>query len=136
MSSALEGIKVLDISQSAAVPMAARHLADFGADVVHVEPPLTGDPWRDVQEGLTTEGAVYSPASDINYNFETFNRNKRSMTLDLSQEEGQKVLYKLLRDRDVLITNMRPSEQEKFRIDYDTLHERFPRLIHARSVLV
>ena len=58
MSSALEGIKVLDISQSAAVPMTARHLGDFGADVIHIEPPVTGDPWRDLQEGLTREGST------------------------------------------------------------------------------
>ena len=131
MSSALEGIKVLDISQSAAVPMAARHLGDFGANVIHIEPPVTGDPWRDVQEGLTREGSTYSPASEINYNYEIVNRNKRSMSLDLGQDDGRAVLYKLLEDTDVLITNMRPSEQEKFGIDYPTLHERYPRLIHA-----
>ena len=131
MSSALEGIKVIDISQSAAVPMAARHLGDFGADVVHVEPPVTGDPWRDLQEGLTGENGTYSPASDINYNYETFNRNKRSLSLDLSGDGGRAILYRLLEDRDVLITNMRPSEQERFGIDYTTLHKRYPKLIHA-----
>ena len=131
MSLALEGIKVLDVSQAAAVPMAARHLGDFGADVVHVEAPLTGDSWRVNQAGATRPGAAYAPASEINYTFETFNRNKRSLTLDLAKEGGQGVMCKLLEETDVLITNMRPSEQEKFRLDYAALHERYPRLIHA-----
>ena len=124
MSMALAGIKVVDAAQVAAVPMAARHLADFGADVIHVEPPQTGDSWRYFQGGpvLPTE---------INYCFETFDRNKRGMTLDLSQEEGQAVMGKLLEDVDVFTTNMRPFEQEKFGVDYATLHKRYPRLIHG-----
>ncbi len=131
MSLALKGIKVLDVSQAAAVPMAARHLGDFGADVIHIEHPLAGDSWRVNQAGTTRVGSTYAPASDFNYTWETFNRNKRSLTLDLSREGGQAVIYKLLEDTDILITNMRPSEQEKFRVDYQALHERFPRLIHA-----
>jgi crotonobetainyl-CoA:carnitine CoA-transferase CaiB-like acyl-CoA transferase len=129
MSLALKGIKVVDASQAVAVPMAARHLGDFGADVVHVEPPLTGDSWRAFQAGAG--GGGNGPPSDINYNFETFNRNKRGLSLDLSQENGQVVMYKLLEEADVFLTNMRPSEQERFRMDYGTLHERFPRLIHG-----
>ncbi len=126
MSLALEGTKVVDVSQAVAVPIAARHLGDFGADVIHVEPPLTGDTWRQNRGSGT-----HSPESEINYNFETFNRNKRSLTLDLSQEGGQAVIGKFLEEADVLLTNMRPSEQENFRIDYSTLHERYPRLIHG-----
>ena len=70
---ALEGIKVLDVSQVAAVPMAARHLADFGADVIHVEHPLRGDSWRAYQAGIGrgTKGV----SSNINYNWENYNRN-------------------------------------------------------------
>jgi crotonobetainyl-CoA:carnitine CoA-transferase CaiB-like acyl-CoA transferase len=131
MSLALDGIKVLDISQAAAVPMAARHLADFGADVIHVEHPETGDSWRGNQEGATRPGSTYTPASEVNYTYETVNRNKRSLTLDISKEGGQTVLYKLLEETDVLTTNMRPTEQEAYRIDYATLQERYPRLIHA-----
>lgn len=131
MSLALKGLKVLDISQAATVPMGARHLGDFGADVIHIEHPLTGDSWRVNQAGTTRPGSTYAPASEINYTWETFNRNKRSLTLDLSKEGGQAVLYRLLEDTDVLITNMRPSEQEGFKFDYARLHHRFPRLIHA-----
>ena len=128
MSLALDGIKVVDASQAVAVPMAARHLGDFGADVIHVESPLTGDSWRAYQAGV---GGSAGPPSEINYNFETYNRNKRSLSLDLSQESGQAVMYKLLGEADVFLTNMRPSEQERFRMDYATLHERYPRLVHG-----
>lgn len=129
MSMALEGIKVIDVAQVAAVPMAARHLADFGADVIHVEHPETGDSWRSF-------GAGFPLPTDIEYGFEAFNRNKRGLTLDLSQEEGQAILAKLLEDADIFTTNMRPFEQEKFGTDYTTLHKRFPRLIHASVTAV
>ena len=122
MSLALKGIKVVDVSQAVAAPTAARHLGDFGADVIHVEPPLTGDSWR---------GGQGFPPSEIDYSFETFNRNKRSLSLDLSGESGQAVMYKLLEEADVFVTNMRPSEQKRYRIDYATLHEHYPRLIHG-----
>jgi len=82
MRMALEGVKVIDCSQVAAVPIAARHLGDFGADVIHVEHPVTGDFWRGFQEAQTEGGGGASP-SDFNYNWEAFNRNKRSMTLNL-----------------------------------------------------
>ena len=131
MSLALKGIKVLDVSQAAAVPMAARHLGDFGADVIHIEHPVLGDSWRGNQEGTTRPGSTFLPFSDVNYTFETLNRNKRSLTLDLSKEGGQAVLYKLLEETDILITNMRSSEQADYRFDYATLAERYPRLIHA-----
>lgn len=126
MSLALKGLKVIDASQMIAAPMAARHLADFGADVVHLEPPLTGDNWRP-SRGFPP----FAPASDINYNFESFNRNKRGLTLDLAQEDGKIILGKLLEEADVFLTNMRPGEQERFQVDYETLHRRHPRLIHA-----
>jgi len=131
MSLALEGIKVLDISQAAAVPMAARHLADFGADVIHVEHPVKGDSWRENQASTTRPGMTITPASEVNYTYDTLNRNKRSLTLDLSKEGGLAVLHKLLEETDILITNMRPTEQEDFKIDYASLGERYPRLIHT-----
>jgi len=130
MSLALKGIKVLDVSQVAAVPMAARHMGDFGAEVIHVEPPQTGDSWRYF-------AATFTPPSDddaddgISPNFEAFNRNKRSLALDLSQQDGQAVLGKLLEEADVFLTNLRPFEQESFGVDYETLHKRYPRLIYG-----
>jgi len=132
MAFAVEGIKVVDVSQVAAVPMAARHLADFGADVIHVENPVRGDSWRGYQAEIERGKAlrVYAP-SHINYNWENFNRNKRSLTLDLAQEGGREILYKLVAKADVFVTNLRPFELEKFNLEYDTLSRLNPRLIYG-----
>jgi crotonobetainyl-CoA:carnitine CoA-transferase CaiB-like acyl-CoA transferase len=113
----------------AAVPMTARHLADFGADVVHVEHPLRGDSWRVFQTGQGT--GTYGASSEINYNWENFNRNKRSLTLDLSREGGREVIYKMLPQADVFVTNLRPFERERFGVEYDTVHQLNPRLIYG-----
>jgi len=129
MKLALEGIRVIDVSQVAAVPMSARHLADFGADVIHIENPKTGDSWRVFQSGQGIGGA--GPSSDINYNWETYNRNKRSLSLDLSRDEGREVVYRLVKTADVFTTNLRPFERKKFGLEYDTLNELNPRLIYA-----
>ncbi len=129
MPSALNGIKVVDISQVAAVPMAARHLADFGADVLHIENPTTGDSWRIYQAGQDT-GRAGAP-SEINYNWENFNRNKRSVTIDISQKGGQAVIYKFIEQADVFLTNLRPFELKRYNLEYDTLSKLNPRLIYA-----
>ena len=129
MSSALAGIKVIDVSQVAAVPMAARHLADFGADVLHIENPKTGDSWRVYQAGQET-GRAGAP-SEINYNWENFNRNKRSVTIDISQKGGQEVIYKFVETADVFLTNLRPFELERYNMQYETLSKLNPRLIYA-----
>lgn len=131
MSSALKGIKVVDVSQFVAGPAAAQHLGDFGAEVIHVEAPLTGDPWRGFLNGSAAAGGTWAPPSEINYPFEIFNRNKRSLSLDLSQEDGQAVLHRLLEEADVFLTSLRPSQQERFHVDYAALHERYPKLVHG-----
>ena len=129
MSGALDGIKVIDISQVAAVPVAARHLADFGADVLHIENPTTGDSWRIYQAGQDT-GRAGAP-SEINYNWENFNRNKRSVTVDISQKGGQKVIYKFIKEADVFLTNLRPFELKRYNLEYKTLNKLNPRLVYA-----
>ena len=129
MSLALEGIKVIDVSQVAAVPMCARHLADFGADVLHIENPRTGDSWRVYQ--ANQESSNYLAPSHINYNWENYNRNKRSVTIDLSQEGGQKIIHRLLEQADVFVSNLRPFELERFKLEYETLRKLNPRLIYG-----
>ncbi len=123
----LEGIRVLDVSQVAAVPMAARHLADFGADVIHVENPRTGDSWRVYQEAQAV-GHAAAP-SEINYNWENYNRNKRSVTIDLARKEGQELIHHLVESTDVFLTNLRPYELKRYNLEYATLSRRNPRLI-------
>ena len=128
MTLALEGIKVVDVSQVAAAPVAARHLADFGAEVIHIEHPVRGDSFRAYQAGQGGTGGV---PSDINYTWENCNRNKRSVTLDISQKGGQEIIYRLLAKADVFVTNLRPFELEEFKLEYHTLRELNPRLVYA-----
>jgi len=128
MALALEGIRVVDVSQVAAAPMAARHLADFGADVIHIEHPLRGDSFRVYQAG---RGGTTGVPSEVDYHWENANRNKRSLTLDLSQEGGREVIYKLLAQADVFLSNLRPFELEKFKLEYNTLKQLNPRLVHG-----
>ena len=125
---ALDGIRVLDVAQNVAVPLAARHLADFGADVIHVEHPLRGDFNRTSQAGL---GGIAGVPSQINYGWENNNRNKRSITVDLSQGSGREIIYKLVETADIFLANLRPFELKKFGLEYDTLSHLNPRLIHA-----
>jgi len=126
---ALEGIKVIDVSQVAAVPMCARHLADFGADVIHVENPNIGDSWR-VFQAYQTE-AMSAVPSAITYNWEVYNRNKRSITLNLAEKRGKEILYRLVETADVFLTNLRSFEMERFGVDYTRLTSVNPRIIYG-----
>jgi crotonobetainyl-CoA:carnitine CoA-transferase CaiB-like acyl-CoA transferase len=136
MASTLEDIKVIEIAGAAAVPMTGRLLADWGADVVRIEHPATGDAMRHVQAsaalaGTMGGGATTIALSDIPYEALNYHRNKRSLTIDLSQERGQEIIHKLVEKADVLLSNMRPYEMEKWKLEYDTLSQLNPRLIYA-----
>lgn len=132
MTKALEGIKIIEIAQWAAAPMGGRLLADLGADVIHVENPVTGDAYRYFQSTpdnpLTAGRGV---PSRINYNWELYNINKRGVTLDLASDQGREIIHKLIEQADVFISNLRPYELEKFQLEYDTLNKINPRLIFA-----
>jgi len=127
MGLALEGIKVVETAMVYAGPMASRLLADWGADVIKIEHPVRGDIAR--SESAKRGGKAIP--SDINYRLETFNRNKRGITLDLSQDGGREIIYKLLEKADVFLSNYRPRELKKFKLEYDTLSQLNPRLIYA-----
>jgi crotonobetainyl-CoA:carnitine CoA-transferase CaiB-like acyl-CoA transferase len=117
----LDGIRVVDLSQIAAGPYATSMLGDFGADVIKVEPP-EGDPLRKVDEAFGPGESAYSFA---------VNRSKRSIRLDLKRPEGQAVLDRLLEGADVFLVSMRPSATRRLGLDFDTLHQRFPRLVYC-----
>lgn len=122
MNTALEGIKVLDVSTMIAAPFGAVLLGDFGADVIKVEMPGKGDTLRHVgpfkdQEPLRWPG---------------LSRNKKSLTLDLHKPEGVWVFKKLVKKVDVLIENFRPGTMEKWGIGYDVLKGINPNLIMIR----
>ncbi|WP_159978669.1 MULTISPECIES: CaiB/BaiF CoA-transferase family protein [unclassified Novosphingobium] len=123
MGKPLEGIKVVEVAMWAFVPACGGMLADLGADVVKIEPP-TGDPLRGLQIGGLGAGR-------IDFSWESYNRGKRSVTLDLKQEAGRAVLYRLLKDADVFLTNLLPPARRAMRIDEDSLRAAFPQIIYA-----
>ncbi|WP_324696269.1 CaiB/BaiF CoA transferase family protein [Novosphingobium aerophilum] len=124
MGRPLEGIKVVEVAMWAFVPACGGMLADLGADVIKVEPP-SGDPLR----GLTI-GSL-SGKGTIDYSWESYNRGKRSVTLDLKQEAGRAVLDRLLADADVFLTNLLPPARRAMGIDAETLRRTFSNLIYA-----
>lgn len=126
MTKPLAGIKVVEVAMWAFVPVAGGILADMGAQVIKVEPP-TGDPIR----GLSIGGTETGGQRRIDYSWESYNRGKRSITLDLKQEAGREVLMKLLEDADVLLTNLLPPARRAMGIDAETIRARFPQLIYA-----
>jgi crotonobetainyl-CoA:carnitine CoA-transferase CaiB-like acyl-CoA transferase len=125
MRGPLQGIKVVEVAMWAFVPAAGGMLSDMGATVIKVEPP-TGDPLRGLRiadSGMSQHGFVLS--------WENYNRGKRSITLDLRREEGVEVLYKLLEDADVFLTNLLPPARRRMKIDIEDIRTRFPNIIYS-----
>jgi formyl-CoA transferase len=119
---ALAGLKVVELGQLIAGPFAAKTLADFGAEVIKIEPPGAGDPlrqWRLIKDGTSVWWQVQS-------------RNKRSLALDLRQSEAQVIVRKLVKEADVLIENFRPGAMESWGLSPDALLELNPGLIMLR----
>lgn len=130
MDGPLQGVKVIGMDQVAAMPVCTAILADWGADVIKVEPPW-GDWQRSVVSVMNTPLVLEYPAGDVNVYFEMFNRNKRSIALDLRQPKAREILNKLLEDADIFVTNYSTDVLEKFGLDYPRLKDRFPGLIHC-----
>lgn len=121
-SGPLEGIRVLELGTLIAGPFASRMLAEFGAEVIKVESPNGGDPirkWRVLHEGNSLWWAVQA-------------RNKKSITLNLKDPEGQKILRDILAKVDILVENFRPGQLEKWGLTTDVLQELNPGLIVVR----
>lgn len=127
MAMALEGIKVIDCSQVAAVPICARILGDFGADVIHIENPTRPDTWRGFKDGQLNQGIGWP--SEFDFNWENFNRNKRGCTIDLTTENGRAIMHRMAKESDVFLSNKRPFELKRFQVDYETLDSINPRII-------
>jgi formyl-CoA transferase len=120
-----EGLKVLDCASFIAAPAAATVLSDFGADVIKIEPPGSGDPYRNLPN------LPGYPKSEHNYAWMMEARNKKSLALDLTKPDARDVLYRLAAEADVFITNMPPSVREKLGITHDHLAHLNERLIYA-----
>ena len=128
MSGPLDRIKVVEITQFQNGPICGRILGDLGAEVIKVE-PKTGDPAR----GFMAIVGVTMGLKGRNFYFEYNNRNKRGIVLDLKQEKGKEIFFKLIDNADVFLTNMAIGTPERMGIGYDVLSERNPRLIFAQS---
>jgi crotonobetainyl-CoA:carnitine CoA-transferase CaiB-like acyl-CoA transferase len=128
--SALEGIRVIDMSRVFAAPVGAQILGDLGADVIKIERPGVGDDGRGY--GLAwikgKDGGVDPRQSSF---FTVSNRNKRSITLNHSKPEGQEIIRKLVETADVLIENYKVGDLKRFGLDYETLKAINPRLIYC-----
>ncbi len=120
----LAGLKVIDCASFIAAPVAATVLADFGADVIKIEPP-TGEPYR------RDDPNARVPYSEYPYNYIVDNRSKRAITLDLKIEAGSQVLHRLLETADVFVTNAPFPARERLRVRYDDFKDLYPRLIYA-----
>jgi formyl-CoA transferase len=118
----LQGVKVIELGTLIAGPFCARLLAEFGAEVIKIEPPGGGDPlrkWRKLHDG--TSLWWYAQA-----------RNKKSVTLDLKYPEAQEIVRKLARDADIVVENFRPGALEKWGLGWNELSRVNPRLIMVR----
>lgn len=113
----LEGVRIVDLTQVLSGPFATMLLGDLGAEVIKVEAVGRGDRTRQV-------------TLDPEY-FDTVNRNKQSVAVDLKTERGQDVVWRMLEDADVLVENMKPGRMEKFNLDYESVSAENPRLIYC-----
>jgi len=124
MSMPLEGFRVLEWSHWAAGPVTSMILGDLGADVIKIEHRVTGDPSRGLDAGYGSQTGRQSL-------YEGFNRNKRSLTLDMGKPQALEIAYKLVETVDVLVTNYRQSVIDRTSMDYETLSKYNPALIYA-----
>src|SRR5471030_3041391 len=119
------GLKVLDLASYIAGPAATTILADFGADVIKIEPPGTGDVYR------FFSAMPPNPVAGTNYAWQLTNRNKRSIALDLKSSEAKEVLVRLVQWADVVVVNFPPRVKAALGVTYEALSPLNPKLIYA-----
>lgn len=112
----LAGVRVLDLTLARAGPTCVRHLADWGAEVIRIEPPAHNDGLGGSREG---------------YDFQNLHRNKRALALDLKTEQGREVFFKLAKDADVIVENMRMQVKFRLGVDYEKVKAVNPRIVYA-----
>jgi crotonobetainyl-CoA:carnitine CoA-transferase CaiB-like acyl-CoA transferase len=120
--SLFSGLKVIDCASWIAGPAAATIMSDFGADVIKIEPPGVGDPWR-------SRGPI--PGRDVDYYWQLTSRNKRSLAIDLKHDEGIAALHRLVASADVFVTNFPLPVRDRLRLSPAHLLPLNPRLIYA-----
>jgi crotonobetainyl-CoA:carnitine CoA-transferase CaiB-like acyl-CoA transferase len=121
MGQPLSGIKIIDTTSALSGPYATMLLGDLGAEVIKIEHPKKGDMSREFGPFIKGEGTYFLYT----------NRNKKSITLNLQEKRGKKILYKLIKDADIFVENYRPNIKNKLKIDYPTLQKINPRIIYC-----
>lgn len=127
MRGALDGVRVLEVAAWTFVPAAGAILADWGADVVKIEHPVTGDP----QRGLVSTGLL--PSGSVDFMIEGPNRGKRSVGLDLAHPDGLELLYRLAETSDVFLTSFLPAARRRLRVDVEHIRARNPEIVYVRG---
>ena len=128
MTKVMEGVRVLEVAQYTFVPAAGAVMADWGADVIKIEHPVTGD----AQRGFLRIGAM-PVTPDRNTVMEHPNRGKRSVGVDLTTEEGRELVYRIAKTADVFLTNYLPAARQKLKIDLEHIRAVNPDIIYARG---
>jgi len=129
MPKALEGLKILDLTQWEAGPSCTEQLAFLGADVIKIEPPITGEVGRTLM--ISDEDARKGLDS---WYYLSLNANKRGITLNLKHPEGVKMFKEMVKKADVVVTNFAPGVMERIGIGYDVLSKINPKIIYAENV--
>lgn len=127
MAGLLEGLRVVEVATFVFAPAAGTVLSDFGAEVIHVEPPGMGDPLRKLSYLRPL------PECEEAYPWLLDGRNKKSVVLDLKHADGHEVLLDMIRDADIFITNYHPSVLDELDLSYETLAAKNPRMIYAHG---
>jgi len=128
MVKGLEGIKVVEVGGAFSMPTVGMLMGSWGADVIHVEPPKRGDNQRHL---LASGMAGWARPYPVDYLWEHVDRNKKSLTVNLGSEAGQKIIHRLVAGADVFLNNLRPYEMEKFDLTYASLSKANPKIIYA-----
>ena len=128
MSQPLSGVRILEVASHVFVPIAGGVLTEWGADVIKIEHPVTGDPYR----GLVTAG-LHRSYDGVDPSFQFTNRGKQSVAVDLKTVEGREIVGRLAKDCDVFLTNMRPDARRRLRIECEDIRADNPSIIYVRG---
>ena len=128
MSTPLSGVRILEVASHVFVPIAGGVLTEWGAEVIKVEHPVTGDPYR----GLVTSG-LHKSYNGVDPSFQFTNRGKQSVAIDIKHPEGRDLIYRLAKECDVFLTNFRPDALDRLGIEYEDIRKQNPSIIYVRG---
>ena len=128
MAEPLSGVRILEVASHVFVPIAGGVLTEWGAEVIKIEHPVTGDPYR----GLVTAG-LHKSYNGIDPSFQFTNRGKQSVAVDLKKQQGRDLIYRLAAKCDVFLTNFRPDARRRLKIDCEDIRAHNPSIIYVRG---